>query len=175
MAQKGRRKDEGRVSARGRAGGPTRRTEQLRGPELGLGEGAGECVGGRERQHPEAAASRPAGGKGGEEGSRSWGRGPRQKGPTTGSLRSDRWKGLRRGDAESQAQRPEVGEGADKGLEQMRAAGARNRAQDTENGNGGGGCEGMKRARGGEHPGVHPSQHTRVQLRTRTNARTPWL
>ena len=53
------------------------------------------------------------------------------------SLRPDRWKGL-----ESQAQRPEVvGGGGSEGTRANEGS-----ALAAENGNGGGGCEGMKRA-----------------------------
>ena len=120
----------GRKGEKGRLGdghcqresGPAEEEHGARGgPELGIREGAGECVGGRERQHPGEAASQPAGGRGGEEG-REPGRGAEagagdrgREAPRLGVSDQTHGKGWRPGRRQNQAQRPEVGGGGGEG------------------------------------------------------------
>ena len=96
-------------------------------------------------------ASQPAGREGQQRGeeaqeqSEGWVRGQRQKGPTTRSLRPDRWKGLEtRQTGRARPKSEKWGEEAGEGQEQMRAAGTLNRPLDTENVNRGRECKGTK-------------------------------
>lgn len=113
------------------------------------------------------------------------GGGEQKLGPGTEAERPHDWESPMRqmeraGDAGTRRARPrgrKWGEEAAKGLEQMRAAGARNRAQDTENGNGGGGCEGKEGPGWGASWGEPVSAHARAGMHahTRMHAGTPWL
>lgn len=172
VAGKQRREEEGRVAARGRAGGPTRRAEQRGGPELGLGEGAGESVGGRERQHSESAASQREG-KAGRRGAEA-GAGDRdRKAPRLGVSDQTDGKGWRRGDTESQAQRSDVEGGGGQGTRANEGSRSWEQSSGHRKRKRRWGCEGMKTAWRGEHPGGAPiSAHVRAGTRARTRTHT---